>query len=122
MAKSSKSTKTGNGAEPLHSCNPSRFLHGHVGSTATWKCGTPEYPNFHLNFAGTNPYSGTKTATFKGTEKKPVKIALNHPGHFVYTINHIKPDGTQVEGGPYCLSVAPPPTFLIPPRDCPPRC
>jgi hypothetical protein len=123
MAEDTNSSMYGNSGkqkQPAHIS--SHFMNGHVGSTATWRCGTPDYPSFELNFGASNPVNSQEKAAFKGTNDQPVELSLNNFGHFEYTIKHIKEDGTCVEGGPYCISVAPPPMFYIPPRDCPPIC
>ena len=102
--------------------SPSLYLHGHVGGTATWECCTDSYPKFQLIFNASNPFNAVKKAAFSGGVKKPVVLVLKNPGVFEYLIKHIHSDGSHKVVGPYCINVAPPTFFKIPPRKCPPEC
>ena len=112
------------GADPVtpDPCSESYYMHGQVGATATWDCCTDNYPKFQVSFGATNPFNGTAEAAFNGEEKQPVALVLKNPGIFEYTIKHIRADGTHKRVGPYCINVAPPTLFKIPPRKCPPEC
>ena len=123
MSAESEYRRNGNSANATPDpYSPSHYMHGHVGSIATWKCSTENYPDFELDFGDSNPFNDEEIGTFRGTDKQPITLVLNKAGIYQYTIKHMNPGGAEVLLGPYCINVAPPPMFLIPPRKCPPEC
>ncbi|MFY9935746.1 MAG: hypothetical protein WAK33_02690 [Silvibacterium sp.] len=125
MAAKTKSSKPGKTVIVLtDQKNPPDCTEAQIGGTAVWECGNPDYPEFYLTFGESNPFNGRKNAKFKGSKDQPLTLLYKNAGSFQLQVTHIsKKDGSQIERGPFCITVIRPPThFFAPPHGCPPFC
>lgn len=91
---------------------PKASFHGEVGGTATWQSSSTNYPNFEVQFSGSNPSNDTPNAQFGGSSSNPVVLSLNKADTFHYRIKQIKADGTHKISGPHTMSIVPQGAFI----------
>ncbi len=88
--------------------------HAEQGGTLEWRSEAPNYPEFEVIFAGTNPYDDKIDDVLRGTTTKPIVVRLDKTGEFTYTVRHYHKNGKPCDTQQFDVHIQPCP------KGCPP--